>query len=89
MCCFLSQYGYQDEGDTFFTEQNADVDNLNELQENRLNISIPYSPVYERNLRHLLNSGDYALRKISKGEEILNDYLSYVADPEDLKEDIV
>ena len=77
-----------DDGVSYISEMDVDLDNLAEIKENHLNKAVAYSPVYERNLRHTLNSGDYALRKIKKGEEIMTDYLSYIGDSDSLKEDI-
>mmetsp|Transcript_10902 Transcript_10902/g.24080 ORF Transcript_10902/g.24080 Transcript_10902/m.24080 type:complete len:970 (-) Transcript_10902:202-3111(-) len=76
-----------------FTETNVDLINLNltEIAEHLLNEAQVYSPAGERNLWHTLNSGDYALRDIKKGEEVLTDYLAFVgsSDPDELKKDVL
>ena len=41
-----------------------------------------YNPAFERHLRQIMEMGDYTLRDIGKGEEILCNYLSYVGDPD-------
>lgn len=46
-----------------------------------------YSPFDERHLRQYLGTGDYTLREIKKGEEILTNYLSFV-DPSEWAEEV-
>jgi len=80
-CDGSSNYGVnelEDEDHDGFTEQTIDLTNLSEV--NNLHDNMPYdvySPVSDRHWRHKLNSGDYALRDIKKGEEILTDYLLF------------
>ena len=57
-----------------FTEMNVDLDRAPEALLNKA--SEVYSPIYERHLRQILSVGDYTLRDIRQGEEILCDYLS-------------
>lgn len=47
-----------------------------------------YSPFQERHLREFLGTGDYTLREIKKGEEILSNYLSFV-DPSEWTEEVL
>lgn len=89
-CNGTSNYGYvYDEDAERFTEANADSKNLTEVAEHLINKAGAYSPVFERNLKHALNSGDYALRAISKGEEIFTDYLAFVGDPDAWKQSVI
>lgn len=80
-CDGSSNYGVnelEDEDHDGFTEQTIDLTNLSEVNDLHDNTSYDvYSPVSDRHWRHKLNSGDYALRDIKKGEEILTDYLSF------------
>ena len=71
------------------TESNVDLNNpkeVSKLVSCAVNKASAFSPVFDRNLRHALNSGDYALRKIKKGEEVTTDYLEFAGDPEVLIE---
>ena len=52
-------------------------------------VPVAYSPVYERHLRQLMSIGDVTLRDIAQGEEILCNYLLFVGDPDDWKEEVV
>jgi len=79
-------YNYGEEDGIGFTEMNVDVHRAPEALLNKA--SEVYSPVFERHLRQILAVGDYTLRDIHKGEEITCDYLSFVGDPEDWKEDV-
>ena len=86
-CNGTTNYGYiDDDGYEVFTEMNTEHHNLTEVTERLINKALAFSPVYERNLRHALNSGDYALRDISKGKEVLTNYLEFARDPETLIE---
>lgn len=77
-------YNYGEDG-VKVTEMNVD---LNHVPEGLLTkAKSVYSPVTERHLRQILG-GDYTLRDIKKGEEILCNYLAYVGDPEDWKEEV-
>ncbi|KAL7541057.1 hypothetical protein ACHAXR_010609 [Thalassiosira sp. AJA248-18] len=90
-CNGTNNYGYiYDEDREIFTENSIDLDDITEIiQQNLLNSAEAYSPAMERNYRHGLNSGDYALREIKKGEEILTDYLSFSGDLVGFKEDVL
>lgn len=79
-------YSYGDEEGANFTEMNVALERAPEALLNRA--SEVYSPVIERHLRQLLAVGDYTLRDIRRGEEILCDYLSFVGDPDDWEEDV-
>ena len=48
-----------------------------------------HSPVFERHLRQILAMGDYTLRDIKAGEEILCNYLGFVGHPRHWKEDVM
>ena len=78
-CNGTSNYGcIEDEVYVVITEMNADAYNITEiLSKGLVNLAPVYSPVFERNLMHALNSGDYAFRDIPKGEEIVTDYLKF------------
>ena len=64
-------YNYGD--DNNFTELNIDLDYDPEALLNKASV---FSPVFERHLRQILAVGDYTLRDIRQGEEILCNYLS-------------
>ena len=86
-CNDTSNYGcIEDEDDVVITEKNADSYNITEISKRLVNLAPIFSPVYERNLMHALNSGDYAFRDIPKGEEIVTDYLKF-SGSEDIIED--
>ena len=71
-------YGYiEDEDNVVITEKDADTYNMTEMTKRFVNLAPVFSPVFERNLMHSLNSGDYALRDIPKGEEVTTDYLAF------------
>ena len=81
-CNGTYNYGIAGEYDEVVTETNYEVRNIDDLIQRILIKAPAYSPVYERNLRHILtNGGAYALRDIKEGEEILCDYLEFVGDP--------
>jgi len=82
-CNGTTNYGDKDKVD--LTETNAD---LNNPHEDVLTKAVVYSPVMERHLRQHLSIGDYTLRDIKKDEEILCDYLTFVGDPDDWKEEV-
>lgn len=44
---------------------------------------VVFNPIRERHMRQLLSTGDYTLREIKKGEEILCNYVDYIDDPDD------
>lgn len=92
-CNGTNNYGFIYEQDQdAMTELSVDLNNLdvNQIEDNLVNEAEgPYSPVYDRLWRHTLNIGDYALRDIKKGEEILTSYLSFSADLDELKEDVI
>lgn len=77
-------YNYGDDESTV-TELNADI---NFAPEDVQNKAVPFSPVYERHLRQILALGDYFLRDIKQGEEILCNYLSFVGESADWKEEV-
>mmetsp|Transcript_17214 Transcript_17214/g.27953 ORF Transcript_17214/g.27953 Transcript_17214/m.27953 type:complete len:145 (+) Transcript_17214:129-563(+) len=78
-------YNYGDDG-IGFTEMNVDLDSA---PENVLNKATDvYNPAFERHLRQIMEMGDYTLRDIGKGEEILCNYLSYVGDPDKWKHEV-
>ena len=87
-CNDTSNYGYiEDEDDVVITEMNADSYNITEISKRLVNLAPVFSPVYERNLMHALNSGDYAFRDIPKGEEIVTDYLKFAGSEDNIFED--
>lgn len=55
---------------------NIDLSNLTDISKELINTAKVYSPVYERNVRHVLNSGDYALRGIKVRQCITEGYFS-------------
>ena len=67
------------------TEMNVSLTNP---PENLLNEPSVYNPVIERHLRQRLSTGDYTLRAIKKGEEILCNYLAF-GDPDDWEEEVL
>jgi len=77
-------YNYGDDGDEF-TEMNVDLDHASD---DVLNTAHVWSPVIERHLRQVLGVGDATTRDIKKGEEILCNYLSFIGDPKDWKEEV-
>lgn len=91
-CNGTSNFGYIEDEDreVKFTEMNVDLNNLEEISENLISkVRVPYSPVFDRNWRHALNSGDYTLRGVKEGEEVLTDYISFVGNIDDFKEDVM
>lgn len=78
-------YG-NEEGETNLTEMNAPLDQA--PWDFRNDAWQVYSPVFERHLRQQLSVGDYTLRDIRRGEEVLCDYLGFVGDPDDWAEDV-
>jgi len=76
-------YNYGD--DNNFTELNIDLDYAPEALLNKASV---FSPVFERHLRQILAVGDYTLRDIRQGEEILCNYLSFSGDPDYWEEDV-
>jgi hypothetical protein len=52
------------------------------------NLADAYSPFQERHLREYAGGGDYTLREIKAGEEILTNYLGF-ADPNDWKDEVL
>jgi len=85
-------YGFieSEDGEIKFTESNIDLDNAAEIMEHFTSRpGDPYSPVLDRNWRHSLNSGDYILRDVKEGEEILCDYLSFVGYIIEFKEEVL
>ena len=88
----LSSSGYANDDNEFcdsLPESNVDLNNpeeVSKLVSCVVNKASPFSPVFDRNLRHALNSGDYALRKIKKGEEVTTDYLEFAGESEVLIE---
>lgn len=44
---------------------------------------VVFNPIRERHMRQWLSTGDYTLRDIRKGEEILCNYVDYIDDPDD------
>lgn len=48
-----------------------------------------YHPVVDRHMNMLLYGGDFALRDIKAGEEILNNYLDFSGDTSDWKKEVV
>lgn len=72
------------------TEINVDLEDIRGITQKAINkAEVPYSPVFDRNWRHALNSGDYTLRDMKKGEEIFTNYLSFVGDINDFSEDLI
>ncbi|KAL9187988.1 hypothetical protein ACHAXT_006366 [Thalassiosira profunda] len=80
-------YNYGDDDVDLSTEWAVDLDNAPMDLMNR--VPVAYSPVYERHLRQLMSIGDVTLRDITQGEEILCNYLLFVGDPDDWKEEVV
>lgn len=72
-----------------FSEQNLDVENLDEITTHLVSKAVPYSPVFERNLQRTLHHGDYTLQDIKKGEEITTNYLSYVGEINEFKRELL
>lgn len=68
------------------TEDNADLTSIPSEYDTTANV---YSPVIERHLRAYTSGPDRTLRDIKAGEEILANYLAYVADKEGWKEDVL
>lgn len=65
-------YGNED-GEAGLTEMNVPLDQApGDFRNEAWQV---YSPVFERHLRQQLSVGDFALRDIRRGEEILCDYL--------------
>jgi len=85
-CNSTYSYGDENQQELGFNEMNVNLDHAPEALLNKA-LQV-YSPVFERHLRQVLSLGDYTLRNIRKGEEILCDYLSFVGDPEEWEEDV-
>mmetsp|Transcript_46741 Transcript_46741/g.99177 ORF Transcript_46741/g.99177 Transcript_46741/m.99177 type:complete len:920 (-) Transcript_46741:286-3045(-) len=80
----------ESDSDNRLTEMNIDFKNIGEIVENFINKSShPYSPVFDRNWRMILNSGDCSLRDIKAGEEILTDYLTFAGSIDDFRRDVM
>ena len=47
-----------------------------------------YSPIRERHIRQDLTVGDYTLREIKTGEEILCNYVNFIEDPDEWDEEV-
>ena len=47
-----------------------------------------YSPIRERHIRQRLCTGDYTLRDIKEGEEILCNYVDFVEDPDNWENEL-
>ena len=47
-----------------------------------------FNPVFDRNRRFVLTGGDYTLRDIKSGEEILDNYLDFIGAADDWESDI-
>lgn len=47
-----------------------------------------FSPVRERHIRQYLSVGDYTLREIKEGEEILCNYVDFIDDPDDWEDEL-
>jgi len=75
-------YGF---GSDEFTEMNVDLDKAPAALFQAVEV---WSPVFERHVRQAVGTGDETMRDIKKGEEILCNYLSFVADPDDWKIDV-
>lgn len=90
-CNGTYNYGYiYEEDHGIITEFNVNLDNRTEVVEHLTNSAEgPYSPVFDRHWQHVLNSGDYALRNIKKGEEVLTSYLTYAGNPSEFEEDVM
>ena len=73
-CNSTYSYGDENQQELGFNEMNVNLDHAPEALLNKA-LQV-YSPVFERHLRQVLSLGDYTLRNIRKGEEILCDYLS-------------
>eukprot|EP01083_Nonionella_stella_P290826 989557_1 len=79
------KFNYGDD-ESEITEMTADLDEAPEKLLNKA--SNVYSPVFERHLRQITSVGDYTIRNIKAGEEILCNYLSFVGDPDLWEEDV-
>ena len=72
-CNGTYNYGVENEDELIFNEMDVALDHIPEALQNT---ALVYSPVLERHLRQVSSIGDYALKDIRKGEEILCNYLA-------------
>ena len=83
-------FSYGEDGDeedeVQITEMNADP---NFAPLGLLNKAPKHSPVVERHLRQVLSIGDITLKDIKRGEEILCDYLAFIGNPADWKDEVL
>jgi hypothetical protein len=83
---FGSDPNFMNNPDSTITEMNFDP-SLSSSSDDFVSTAPVYSPVHERHLLQVQKFGDVTLRSITKGEEIVTDYMEFGGDEEGLLED--